>query len=76
MTTLSEISTGSARCVSIEGEGAEVVRLKRLGICRGHCIRVLQAGDPMILEVIGTKIGISRELARRVIVEVVAGDGQ
>ncbi len=71
MTPLSEITSGTARCHSIEGEGAEVVRLKRLGICFGHDIQVLQAGDPMILQVIGTKVGISRQLARRVLVEQV-----
>lgn len=71
MTPLSSVSHGAFRCHSIEGEGVEVVRLKRLGICAGHRIEVVRAGDPMILEVIGTQIGLSRRLASRVLVESV-----
>lgn len=72
MTPLSSISNGDVRCLSIEGDGPEVVRLKRLGICSGHRIRVVQAGDPMILEVIGSRIGLSRQLARQVMVETIS----
>lgn len=69
MTSLSDITSGTARCLSIEGDGAEVAKLKRLGICAGRQLRVLQAGDPMILEVVGTRVGLSRRLAGRVIVD-------
>jgi len=74
MSVLSDLSEGTARCLSIEGDGAEVVRLKRLGICAGQQLKVLQAGDPMILQVVGAQIGLSRELARRVIVEVTSSE--
>lgn len=69
MTPLSDNLSGKVRCFSIEGEGAEVVRLKRLGICAGQTVRIVQAGDPMILEVVGSRVGLSRQLASRVIVE-------
>jgi hypothetical protein len=45
------------------------VRLKRMGICGGRQISVLQAGDPMILRVVGARIGLSRELAATVVVD-------
>ncbi|MCA9073559.1 MAG: ferrous iron transport protein A [Planctomycetaceae bacterium] len=69
MTRLSDNPAGKLRCLSIDGEGAEVVRLKRLGICAGQHIRIVQAGDPMILEVVGSRVGLSRRLASRVTVE-------
>lgn len=69
MTSLSAIAAGVTRCVSIAGDGPAVVRLKRLGICPGRCIEVLHAGDPMILRVVGARVGISRKLAGSVFVE-------
>ena len=71
-TTLSHATSGSYRCVDVTGEGEQVTRLKRMGICSGRRITVLQTGDPMILRVVGTRIGLSRDLAGSVVVE---GDG-
>lgn len=76
VTALSDVSRGLVRCHSVEGTGDEVVKLKRLGICGGHDIDVVQANDPMILLVLGTRIGISRQLAARVMVEPVAGTNE
>ena len=68
MTPLSTTS-GICRCVSIEGEGPETIRLKRMGICGGRDIEVVQAGDPMIVHVAGARVGLSRNLASRILVE-------
>ena len=69
MTPLSFQSCGTVVCVSIEGAGPEVTRLKRMGVCVGRRLEVVQAGDPMILRVAGTRIGLSRQLAGAVFVE-------
>ncbi|MCA9217115.1 MAG: ferrous iron transport protein A [Planctomycetales bacterium] len=50
----------------IEATGPDAVRLKRLGICEGRCVQVVQTGDPLVLLVVGCRIGISRQLASRV----------
>jgi Fe2+ transport system protein FeoA len=52
----------------VEGDGPEVTRLKRLGVCGGRRLEIVHAGDPMILRVAGTQIGLSRQLARSVYV--------
>jgi Fe2+ transport system protein FeoA len=71
MNQLSSITQGSVRITSIDGEGAEVIRLKRLGLCDGGRITIVSAGDPMILDVVGTRIGLSRKLAGRIMVDPV-----
>lgn len=72
MFPLSQMSRGYAVCRKVEGEGPQATRLKRLGICEGRVLEVVQAGDPMILRVIGTSIGLSRKLAGLVLVETPA----
>ncbi len=69
MTPLSTTSLGTVVCSRIEGEGPEITRLKRMGVCSGRPLEVIRAGDPMILSVAGTRIGVSRKLARAVFVE-------
>ena len=68
-TTLSSAASGTYRCIDVTGEGEQAVSLKRMGICRGRHISVVQTGDPMILRVVGARVGLSRELAGTVIVD-------
>lgn len=49
-------------------------RLKTLGICVGRRIELVRAGDPMIVKVFGSRLGVSATLATRVQVEVCAPD--
>ena len=49
----------------------DVMRMKVLGICPGRKIRLVQGGAPMIVEVYGACIGVSRRLAAGVWVEIV-----
>ena len=42
------------------------IRLKRMGICEGRQLQLLQDGDPVILRVVGCRIGVSRQLAGQV----------
>ncbi len=67
--TLSTVGPGTFVCVRTDAEGRDGVRLKRLGICEGRTLTLVTAGDPMILEVVGARIGISRQLAGHVVVE-------
>jgi len=69
MTPLSSTSHGMVVCSRVEGEGPEITRLKRMGVCSGRPLEVIRAGDPMILRVAGTRIGVSKLLARAVFVE-------
>jgi len=56
----------------IETDGEEVRRLKSLGLCVGRQIEVVKSGDPLIVKIFGSRIGLSASLAERVWLEVCA----
>ncbi len=53
----------------VEAEDDDMRRLMTLGICAGRRLELIQRGDPMILRVFGTRLGVSRRLAKRVLVQ-------
>jgi len=55
---------------SIATDDEETQRLKTLGVCVGRRVEVVRTGNPLILKVFGSRLGISGELAARVNVEV------
>lgn len=54
----------------IESEDEDIQRLKSLGICVGRRVEMVKAGDPLIVRVFGSRLGIAGELAARVWLEV------
>lgn len=44
----------------------DVQRLMSMGVCAGRTIEVVKNGDPLILKVFGSRIGVSARLAERV----------
>jgi Fe2+ transport system protein FeoA len=60
-------SVAATRVMVVSDVGAvgdDGVRLKRMGICNGRRIQVVQCGDPLIVRVAGCRLGISKNLAR------------
>jgi Fe2+ transport system protein FeoA len=55
---------------SISTDDEDTHRLKTLGVCVGRRLELVRAGNPLILKVFGSRLGISAELAARVHVEV------
>ncbi|MCA9260499.1 MAG: ferrous iron transport protein A [Planctomycetales bacterium] len=55
-----------ARVVAVNAPGDDALRLKALGICVGRRIQVVKTGDPLIVRVLGTRVGISQRLAAEV----------
>ncbi len=55
---------------SVETEDEETQRLKTLGVCVGRRLELVRVGDPLILKIFGSRLGLSAELARRVQVEI------
>jgi Fe2+ transport system protein FeoA len=55
---------------SVETEDEDTQRLKTLGVCVGRRVELVRAGNPLILKIFGSRLGISAELAARVRVEV------
>ncbi|HMP77436.1 MAG TPA: FeoA family protein [Kiritimatiellia bacterium] len=53
----------------VEAADDDMRRLMTLGICAGRRLELIQRGDPMILRVFGSRLGVSRRLAARVLVQ-------
>lgn len=63
--TLSSIPAPSCtHIVALEGPPAIVARLEALGLCAGREVRIVRQGEPSIVQVYGTRIGIAAGLAR------------
>jgi ferrous iron transport protein A len=68
---LNELPTQRCSVVCrVETDSEDMRRLKTLGICVGRRIEVIKTGDPMIVRVFGSRLGMSAALASRVWLEV------
>ncbi len=47
----------------------QAIRLKVMGICEGRTIKLIQVGSPMVVEVCGSHVGLSRRVTDGVIVK-------
>lgn len=63
-----------ARVTEVDASEADIEQLMAMGVCVGRRIMLMQTGDPMILKVLGTRIGVSARLARNVKVQPCLGD--
>ncbi|TWT38241.1 FeoA domain protein [Posidoniimonas corsicana] len=64
---LGELRTGEAgRVAEVAVETSDASRLKALGVCAGRTVRVVSAGNPLIVQVLNSRVGLSAELAARV----------
>lgn len=67
---LSALAAGAhARVVEVAAANDDIRRLQALGVCVGRRIQLLKAGDPMVITVVGARVGLSARLAADVRVE-------
>jgi Fe2+ transport system protein FeoA len=67
---LNELPSGSRAVVQhIEPAGEAMSRLMAMGLCVGRELEVVRQGNPLILRLLGARIGVSSRLARHVVVE-------
>ncbi|TNF76712.1 MAG: ferrous iron transport protein A [Acidobacteria bacterium] len=52
----------------------EIEQLQAMGVCAGRKVMLVKTGDPMILKVLGSRIGVSARLASQVMVLPCGGD--
>ncbi|MEQ9461601.1 MAG: FeoA family protein [Phycisphaeraceae bacterium] len=63
--TLDALRRGSCATIrSVQAGPFDSERLKAMGLCSGRRVTVLKPGQPMIVTVMGTRIGLDRNLAR------------
>lgn len=68
---LSSLTAGTkGRVVQVIATSEDILRLKALGVCIGRRIELVKAGDPMIINVVGARVGLSARLAAEVRVEI------
>jgi Fe2+ transport system protein FeoA len=53
----------------IEGRDSAMLRLMAMGLCVGREIAVLRHGNPLIIQLLGARVGLSGVVAHRIIVE-------
>ena len=72
---LSELPAGAyARVAQVSAHSDDLRRLQALGVCVGRCIQLVKAGDPLIICVVGARVGLSARLAAEVRVTPLAAD--
>jgi Fe2+ transport system protein FeoA len=59
----------SARIVSVQMDHDDALRLKALGLCVGRRVELVQSGDPLIVSVLGARVGLAARLAAGIYVE-------
>ena len=62
------------RVHEVRATGEDGDRLKAMGICAGRRIMLVRTGDPLILRVLGSRVGLSARLAAEIRVEACGGD--
>lgn len=50
----------------VEAGSDDIERLQAMGVCPGRRVMLVRRGDPMILRVLGSRIGVSARLAERI----------
>ena len=66
---LSALPPGTtARVVQVNAHSDDLRRLQALGVCVGRRVELVKSGDPMIISVVGARIGLSARLAAEVLV--------
>lgn len=55
-------------CTEIDDSLFSPARMNSLGICVGRPLELISTGDPMIIRVCGTSVGLSKQLAATVLV--------
>jgi Fe2+ transport system protein FeoA len=58
-----------AQIADIAAPDQEKERLMSLGVCPGRTVELIMAGDPMIIRVLSTRVGLSLRLAETITVE-------
>ena len=71
---LDELSPRQCATVcQVDAQDGSADQLMAMGVCIGRQVEVVKCGDPLILRVLGSRIGLSARLAQRVFVKSCSG---
>jgi Fe2+ transport system protein FeoA len=72
---LSALPAGAhARVAQVSAHSDDLRRLQALGVCVGRRLQLVKTGDPLIISVVGARVGLSARLAAEVLVTPVAAE--
>jgi Fe2+ transport system protein FeoA len=75
MIPLDRVEAGHCGLVhEVRAGETEIEQLQAMGVCAGRKVMLVKTGDPMILKVLGSRIGVSARLASQVMVLPCGGD--
>jgi len=67
---LNQISSGEQVTVcGLEENDLTMDRLKAMGLCLGRQVEVVRQGNPLVMHLLGARIGLSGRLAKKILVE-------
>ena len=67
---LTDLTVGRMAAIrNVEAPEDDRLRLASMGVCQGRRVEMVKAGDPLIIRVVGTRVGLSSRLAAYVTVE-------
>lgn len=67
---LDQLAPGCCGVVTaVDAAHDDLHRLQAMGVCQGRRVELVKRGDPLILRVYGSRLGISRRLATMILVE-------
>ena len=72
LASLAVDSRARFHCAELDGEARDLLRA--LGLTEGTCMRMCQGGETCIIQVRGTRIGITNRVARSISVEPLADE--
>ena len=73
--TLDALPVGRPALVTdIAGDEPQLVRLRVMGLCIGQGVHTMRAGSRMIICAGGTRIGLTRDIARAITVRPLPGE--
>ena len=61
---------GVFRVAAVQAQCDDAARLKAMGVCPGRRLSLVQTGDPLIVCVVGSRLGLSARLAETVLVDL------
>ena len=56
------------RVGKVDANSADSARLQAMGVCQGRVLEILKGGDPLVIRVVGSRVGIAARLARHVFI--------
>lgn len=74
--TLAEVPRSTVQVAAIDLLPEDELRVKTMGLCVGRRVEVLQTGDPLIVDIAGAHVGVSRRLAMGIVISEPADKGE